>query len=127
MSRDVNLTEKLLRLCVLHQKKCNISDEKLSVCIAFSTKKSVNYVLFGLPYSENQSVIIARNNNNDDVVYPNGVLYMDGFWFVSDLVEQEQIIQELDSQFEELNYSFLSDKLEGLVEADLLPKGLRLL
>lgn len=84
-------------------------------------------MLFGLPYSENQSVIIARNNNNDDVVYPNGVLYMDGFWFVSDLVEQEQIIQELDSQFEELNYSFLSDKLEGLVEADLLPKGLRLL
>lgn len=84
-------------------------------------------MLFGLPYAESQSVIIARNNNDDDVRYPNGVLYMDGFWFGADLVEQEQILEELDSQFEDLNTSFLAEKLESLVGADLLPKGLRLL
>lgn len=123
----MNLTEKLLRLCVLHQKKCNIMDETLSVCIAFSTKESINYVLFGLPYAESQSVLIARNNNDDDVRYPNGVLFMDGFWFGADSVEQEQILEELDSQFEELNTSFLAEKLDVLVRANLLPKGLKLL
>lgn len=84
-------------------------------------------MLFGLPYAESQSVIIARNNNDDDVRYPNGVLYMDGFWFGADLVEQEQILEELDSQFEDLNTSFLAEKLDVLVRANLLPKGLRLL
>lgn len=52
---------------------------------------------------------------------------MDGFWFGADLVEQEQILEELDSQFEDLNTSFLAEKLESLVGANLLPKGLRLL
>lgn len=123
----MNLTEKLLRLCVLHRNKCNIKEETLSTCIAFSSKERINYVLFGLPYAESQSVIIARNDNEDDGRYPNGVLFMDGFWFGTNLVEQEQILEELDSQYEELNTSFLAEKLERLVCADLLPKGLRLL
>lgn len=123
----MNLTEKLLRLCVLHRNKCNIEEETLSTCISFSSKERINYVLFGLPYAESQSVIIARNDNEDDDRYPNGVLFMDGFWFGTNPVEQEQILEELDSQYEELNTSFLAEKLERLVYADLLPKGLRLL
>lgn len=127
MNQDVEFTEKMLRLCVLLSKKNKVSNESLTTCFSFTTKDDINYVLFGQPYAESQSVIIARNDNNDDVNYPNGVLFMDGFWFGADPVECKSVMQELDSQFSELNTEFLAEKLDKLVRANLLPMGLKIL
>lgn len=117
----------LLRLCILQRESSKIEDAALSICYSFSTKDELNYVLFGLPFSEKKSVLIARNNNDDDGLHPNGVLFMDGYWFGLDPIECNAIKMELETQFLDLNASFMAEELASLVNADLLPKGLTLL
>ncbi len=92
--------------------------------MSFTTEEDVNYVLFGTPYAEKPTVLIARNNNDDDVLYPNGVLFMDDYWLGLDSIERESIQKELNSQHYEITVEQLNIKIEKLVQANLLPTGL---
>lgn len=127
MKKDVETLEvlKTLSEIKIEEDPSVVIDHGGTLVVGFETTASGYAVVVNTVGSE--TFIISRNNADESEHYPNGIIFMDGYWFGVDKDEHQTVIRTIGDYVMDLVSVRLNRKLDTLKEKQLIPATIDLL